>query len=723
MVIYRHGAPAGVADIAFARRDLTFDYVALHFTDPPRNRYFYHLDGYDNGWQGPTDELSARYTNLAPGPYLFRVKAESSYGVPSNDEATFAFVIRPPFYATAWFRALAALVVALALFGAFQLRVRSLRGRQAALEREVAERTRELQAALDTLGRQAQALKELDEAKSRFFSNVSHEFRTPLTLTIGPLRDVRDGRHGSIPAEALAEIDTAIENTGRQLELVDQLMALARMDAGRVEFRPRAVRLDECVRHAAAPFEALARRQEVSLGVDVGAGALQASLDEQKLERVIANLLGNALKFTPPGGTVVIGLASEGDGWATIDVEDTGPGIPPQDLPHVFERFYRGGQEGGHVPGTGIGLALAREYVDLHGGEIHASNRPGGGTRFTVRLRVVAVAPAVASASGVPAGDASAAAEPAAAVEPAGAGGLGSAAEPDEQANAGLPTVLVIDDHADMRAYVRKHLAPQYRVIEAARADAALDLVRAQLPDAVVCDVMMPGMDGYAFCRAVKSDPETDFLPVILLTARADAEGRLEGLEGGADDYLTKPFEPAELLARVRNLLRSRERLKARLAEAAPPTPMPAPPVLATPRAVPSAEEVLLGRLREAFDRAAQDEGFDVGALADALGMSRAQLHRRVKEAFDSTPAELIIRYRLERAAQLLEARAGNVAEVAYAVGFKNVSHFVKRFGAHYGQTPAAYAAAAATAGQPSEAEQRVAGPPPNSGLASGRNS
>jgi DNA-binding response OmpR family regulator len=418
------------------------------------------------------------------------------------------------------------------------------------------------------------------------------------------------------------------------------------------------------------------------LVVDLSGGAVPGLFDEEKLDRVVGNLLDNAFKFTPPGGTVTLTLTNA-VGWATIEVEDTGPGIRAEDLPHVFDRFFRGGQEAEHVPGTGIGLALAREYVELHGGEIRAENRPGGGARFVVRLKT-----ATADANAVWATDGPAAVA-ASILDRNDDGDEASAGAPalEESTAPDLATVLVVDDNADLRTYLRKHLAPHYRVLEAARGDEGLTLLRAEIPDAIVCDVMMPGMDGYAFCRAVKSDPDTDFLPVILLTAKANSEGRIEGLEGGADDYITKPFEPAELLVRISNLLRSRERLRARYAAHSDETAL-----LATPRHEQSVDEVLLAKLRGVLDQSAHEEAFDVQALAAGAGMSRAQLHRRVKEAFGSTPAEMIIRYRLERAAQMLAHRAGNVGEVAYAVGFKNISHFVKRFREHYGQTPAAYA-------------------------------
>lgn len=258
--------------------------------------------------------------------------------------------------------------------------------------------------------------------------------------------------------------------------------------------------------------------------------------------------------------------------------------------------------------------------------------------------------------------------------------------EPPEEA--GQPKVLLVEDHADMRAYLRKHLSRDYQVLEAARGDDGLELIRQELPDVVVADIMMPGLDGYALCRALKSDPETDFIPTILLTAKTGLQSKLEGLEGGADDYLTKPFEPAELLLRIRNLLRARARLQARFA--AKPGEAWLPP---TPSNLPPPDRDFHCKVQEVLNQKSTAEAFDVAGLCRELGMSRAQLHRRVNEALGLGPAELIIRFRLERAAGLLMARAGNVSEIAFAVGFKNLSHFVRRFRERYGQTPATFAA------------------------------
>ena len=476
---------------------------------------------------------------------------------------------------------------------------------------------------------------------------------------------MRDGRHGPIPQAARAEIELAIRSAGQQLELVDQLLALARLDAGQVEFRPRRLRLDECVRLAAAPFEALARRQQTRFDLDLRAGAVHGDFDEEKLERIVGNLLGNALKFTPPGGSVTLRLSSAPGDWVQLAVEDTGPGIPARDLPHLFERFYRGERAGGEVPGTGIGLALVREFVHLHGGEVRAENQPGGGARFTVRLRTAVPPPEEAPA----------------------------AADRD---GSNRPTVLMVDDHADMRAYLRKHLAPHFQVLESSAGDRGLELARDKLP---------PGRE-----RRDDGGPRRP---------RA-----LPGAQGGPGDRL-HPGDPAHGEGRPRRPARgSRGRgrrlphqaVRSRGAAGAGPQPAPAAraPAGAARRAAggrraagvaaaAAATRFASGAappripsrptLRRVMGESSHDPAFDVPALAARLGMSRAQLHRRIPEELGTTPAELIIRFRLERAAEMLGRRAGNVGEIAYAVGFKNLSHFVRRVREQYGQTPAACAA------------------------------
>lgn len=388
-IVHRHGISISNAlPIRYNQRDLTFDFVALHYGEPLRNQYQYRLDRYDRDWIGPVLQRRVRYTNLDPGMYKFRVRAFSSQGVASETEADFPFVVLPPFYATWWFRSVCASLLLGVFSGVHWFRLGSLRRHRKLLEAEVSSRTEDLRRALAKVEAQARELEALDSAKSKFFANISHEFRTPIMLTVGPLRDVQAGMHGKITDAVSAEIELSLRNAKRLLELVDQLLMLARFDAGELEFRPRWLDLRSYLTSLADSHRTLAKGRGLRLVVDLPASGVFGHFDESKLDQIFGNLLSNALKFTPAGGTVRLKLTEvTAAGWVFVEVEDDGPGIPAQDVPRIFERFYRGEQDNGSVPGTGLGLALARECVELHSGAILAENIVGGGARFTVKLK------------------------------------------------------------------------------------------------------------------------------------------------------------------------------------------------------------------------------------------------------------------------------------------------------------------------------------------------
>ncbi|MGB3543574.1 hybrid sensor histidine kinase/response regulator transcription factor, partial [Rubrivirga sp.] len=516
---------------------------------------------------------------------------------------------------------------------------------------------------------EAQRLRELDAFRSRFFADVAHEFRTPLTLTLGPLQDVLSDEHGRVEDAVRAPLVLAQQNGQRVLTLVDQILSVARAEAGQLQLQTRPVDLSAFVSHVAERYRDAARQRGLDLEVAVPPDPVEVVADPARLETVLTNLLTNAFKFTPSGGSVRVVL--EAESLARITVQDTGRGIAPDALPHVFDRFYTTPAEdsfGG--TGTGIGLSLARELVALHGGTLEVESVQGQGSRFTVTLPL---------GSGA-AGDGWA---PGAIPAPALGGGDTSDA-PDLEDD--VTTVLVVEDHPELRAYVRRHLEPSYRVLETDDGQKGLEMARERLPDLVVSDVMMPGLDGLSLCHALKSDPETDFIPVILLTARAERDDRLEGLAMQADDYLTKPFDPAELRARVGNLIASRQRLRERFASA------PAPETDAS--GVLSADDAFRARVAAEIAEHLSDEDFSVERLAEAVGVSRSTLHRQLKEIDGVTPSAAIQAARLERAADLLAADAGTVSEVAYGVGFRSASHFSNTFAKAYGSRPSVYARA-----------------------------
>ncbi|MEM1054272.1 MAG: response regulator [Bacteroidota bacterium] len=652
-------------------RQVTVRYTAPDLLAPDQVRFRTFLDGHDTEWHDRGGVRTATVGGLRPGRYTFHVQAMNAGGVWSHAVVTPTFVVPRRFYET-WAFALACLLAlgGLAVVG-YRARVRALSERQRRLEALVEERTADLQAEKDIVAAQAAELLTLDEAKNRFFANVSHEFRTPLQLILGPLAELAEGTFGDLSHPAREQVDVAERNAWRLLALVEQLLTLARADAGHLKPEPR--RLDAAAFGArvAELFQPLAEREGVSL--EMALPATDATFDPGLMETVLANLLANAIAFTPEGGTVTLAL-TPGPPLA-FSVHDTGPGLAPHEAARVFDRFYQADASATRRHrGTGIGLALVREIAEAHGGTALAESPPGEGARFTITLPGQ-----VASSASDP--------KPPGPVLLAAASGDGQrrAASAPPAAPPDVPRVLVADDNADLRDLVRRHLDDRYSIAEAGDGEDALALARDLLPDVVVSDVMMPGLDGFELVRALRDSPETDFLPVLLLTARASIADTVEGLGAGADDYLAKPFAPAELRARVDALIASRQRLRERWGGT--PAPLPA---YARPEATPT-QRTLVEQLVAFVDANLDDDALAVDALAEAVGMSRSTLYRRLEGALEGSPADLLRSVRLDRAAGLLQKQAGSVTEVAYAVGFRSVSHFSARFRDRFGATPSEF--------------------------------
>jgi CheY-like chemotaxis protein/AraC-like DNA-binding protein len=541
---------------------------------------------------------------------------------------------------------------------------------------------------------------------------VSHEFRTPLTLIQGPLTDVTRGEHGELRADARDQVRIALDSATRLHRLVDQLLDAARAEAGELRLERAPGDLCPLLVELAQSFAPLAERKRIAFTSRFPDHSLIASFDALALEKVFANLLGNAFKFTPDGGHVLWRAERVLDGTPAgaveIAVVDDGPGIAAEDLPHIFKHFYRSERSITRVqPGTGLGLALAHDMVQQHGGTLSVASREGHGATFKVRLPLIEVPAPVSGTDGV-AMDAKLAASLADEIRIAPNETLATTAQPE---SGDAPLVLVVDDHPDVRAYVSRQLRRHYRVVEAADGEQALARMRDAVPDLIVSDVTMPVLDGIGLCCAVRQDPELEFVPIILLSAAAETHNRVSGLEGGADDYVTKPFEVSELLARIARMLHSRRRLREHLARAAAAAAMyghPAPagdgpgaweqlPTASGAGVAPSPAETsvidtaFMRRIREVIDSRMGEENFGVEELAESMGMGRTLLFQRTRELLDRTPMELLMSRRLERAAELLAGGEGNVGEVAYAVGFRSVSHFTNRFRERFRTTPSAW--------------------------------
>jgi len=684
-------APDHAGELTLSYRDynVAFRYAVLNYAPPGHNRYRYRLDGYDRDWVEAGTRRLAFYTNLPPGRYVFRVEASDASGTSVAQPVAQPLRITPPWWAAWWARLSAFAVLAGLVITAYRARVHRL------LERE---RLRRLAEEKRDSEEEARRLTELDAAKSRFFANISHEFRTPLTLILG----AADQLEQAAPQRSL---DGIRRNAHRLLGLIDQLLDLSKLEADRLVLDPRPGDLATHLRQLVLRFAPLAERKTILLDFRTDLATLPVLLDAEKFSTIVGNLLSNALKFTPEGGKVLVTLAERVDAWtysepapastcavdeaqgrpamriwAEVVVKDTGPGIPKEALPRIFDRFEQvdARVSGFEQSGTGIGLALARELVELHGGTILVESEVGFGAAFIVHIPFAAVS--FSSERGI----LSVPLDASSFMEESERAQFVSERVPPEESDPfriiGRPNILMVEDNAEVRALVRGYLERDYQVLEAADGEAGLAAARAHHPDLILCDVMMPGMDGLALCQALKNDETLCTVPVMLLTARASDDDAVVGLAAGADDYVAKPFHAAVLRAKIANLIAARRQMRERFSRELIVRPADV--------VVPSEEEAFLKSVLSVIDEHLGDTAFGVDSLVEAVALSRRQLERRLKGATGQTPAELIRQMRLERASQLLKAGAGSVAEIAYAVGYPSANYFSTAFREAFGHPP-----------------------------------
>ena len=650
------------------RRDLSVRYGAALFRHGERARFRYRLNGYDD-WNDAEGRREAFYTNLPAGDYQFEVIAASVDGVWSDSPATMRVLVAARYYEQTWFLIAVFLVLILLGMAAWRWRLASIQAQAIQLRHQVDARTadlhREQQAteeALTEVARQAEKLRELDTAKSRFFTNLSHELRTPLTLIVGPADHTLNRLQSMDPKQIEKRLRAIRDNGERLLDLVNQIQELSRLEAGYRPLQTSGGDLAALCRELQARFAPSASQRNVRLNGPSPEATCVCVFDHDAIDKILGNLLVNAIRHSPDGSQVTLCLRKV-TGGAVLSVADEGPGIPADRIDKVFDRFFTADHEGA---GSGIGLALARELAHLHGGDLSVESEIGQGTVFRLVLPLdIEVWKAGPSGTVESSPDRAAASH--------------AAALPEDERT----TVLVVEDETGVRDFLIECLEADYRVLAADNGRTGLETARRELPDLIISDIMMPELDGVEMARQLASDPITRALPVILLTARTAPDDELEGLESGAVDYLTKPFSPEILNARIRRMLGFARRLReqarieradrARIAETDPdqadlPTRL---------------EQLVLTRL--------DDERLEVQTLAEALHMSRSRLKRAMKEAELPPPATYIRNLRLREAAGLLQRRRGNISEVAYAVGFASVSHFSRRFREHFGVAPSEY--------------------------------
>ena len=630
-------------------------FASDNYNLPEKTQYMYKLEGFNNDWLTlPLGVHNVTFTNLAPGKYVLRVKAINSDGYVGIKEATLGIVVNPPFWMSWWAYLLyaAGLVVVLFLARYRMLKREREKFHLQQIENEVAKN------------------EEINNMKFRFFTNVSHELRTPLTLIISPLEGMLKETTDELQSTRL---QLMYRNAQRLLHLVNQLLDFRKGEMSTHQLSLSEGDIISYVHSVCNSFLLMADKKHIQFSFFSGIDTFSMAFDADKVGKIVMNLLSNAFKFTPEGGrvTVMIEHVAGTPDILEIKIADTGIGISDVDKEHIFERFYQAGHKGvEETTGNGIGLSLVRDFVTLHEGEVKVFDNIGMGSVFVIQFPVKHVETQVQlpEETGMPAGDE----EDKEMKE--------EAREEMERKN--FPLLLIVDDNEDFRIFMRYSLELQYRVKLAVNGKEAWEMMQEELPDLVISDVMMPQMDGNELCRLIKQDKRTAHIPVILLTARQNTEAKLEGLQTGADDYVTKPFNMTILVLRIRKLIElSRyHRVTQGMIDPAP-----------SEIVITSLDEKLIEKaIKYVEDNMSRTE-LSVEELSRELGMSRVHLYKKLLQITGKTPIEFIRVIRLKRAAQLLRESQLHVSEVAFEVGFNNPKYFSRYFKDEFGVLPSVY--------------------------------
>ncbi len=538
---------------------------------------------------------------------------------------------------------------------------------------------KETELALKIQKAESEKLRELDHLKSNFFANISHEFRTPLTLILNPLKSIKDLflEHGptdeiNVPIRYVAMME---RNAQRLLNLINQLLDLSKLESGKMRLSIKKGALVRFLRAMVFSFESLAERRNIDFQTHFPENQT-GWFDRDKLEKVLSNLLSNAFKFTPEKGKVKVHISIDNQ-LLTIEISDSGEGIPQEELNNIFERFYQ--LEGKEDSGSGIGLSLVKELVELHKGQISLRSQLGQGTTFEVQIPI-----------GKSFYETSEIIEDSSQIELSGTAFLNASFQnqgnhtnnltPIEDSSKTQREILIVEDNQDLQNFIAEILTKDYHILQARDGNEGLILARKHQPDLIISDVMMPKMDGFDLCKQLKINELTSHIPVILLTAKAGQTHKLEGLELGADDYLTKPFDEKELKIRIQNLINQRQKLAQKFGKTIELKPKEI--------AITSADEQFLNKVMEGIENNLSNEFFGVEDLAALVNMSRSQLHRKLKALTEQGPNQIIRNFRLQRAKDLLEKRSGSVSEIAFQVGYSSLSYFTKSFRNQFGITP-----------------------------------
>ena len=645
----------------------TLEFAALNFINSDKNQYTYILEGFNNEWNEPGNARSATYTNLNPGDYTLRIKRAVPGVENSNNELQLKITIIPPYWKTKWFFAIIIITIIVFTF----LLIKFVLNREKIKHQLVLERIN------------ARKLHELDMLKLKFFTNISHEIRTPLTLILGPLEKLMNK---DFSKDEIKENLQLMQRNAKNLDkLISQLLDFRKLQTGNLKLNLTEADIIDFVRNIVFSFNELAAEKEISLKFNTLKKSLNAAFDPDKIEKILNNLISNSFKFTEKGGIIAVNISLVFDTddeefkesekekqFIEIIVKDTGKGIAAQNLTKIFQRFFQSDTEDGNS-GVGIGLALVKELVEIHNGDIFVTSKPGKGTKFTIRFPYYS-ALHVKQSDGLDNHE-----------QETKVAENSIDNETDSLENLNSKIMLIVEDNADVRKFISSHFNTTYKIMEAKNGEEGWEIALEIIPDIIISDVLMPVKDGYELCKRIKNDERTSHIPVILLTALHSREHEIKGLNTGADDFITKPFDLSVLQAKVENLLSIRDSLRHKFSGT----------VILEPKnvVISSPDERFLQKAIEVIENNIADCDLDIESFSVKVGVSRMQLYRKLHALTDMTVKEFIRHIRLKRAAQMLVQQKMNVSEVAYEVGFKDLSHFRKCFRREYGMSASEFVA------------------------------
>ncbi len=651
---------------------LTLEFSSLDFTAPEQNKYRYRLAGIDPDWVESGNRRTATYLHLPSGRYVFKVQGSNNQGIWSNQTAEIEILVKPPWWLSWWAYALYGLCAAVGVRSYFRFKVNKAR----------------LQSQLHFEKNEAKRVKELDAIKTQLYANITHEFRTPLTVILGMANQIKND-----PQKYLQSgVDMIVRNGENLLKLVNEMLDLSKLEDGKMTLRQVKGDIIAFLRYIVESFQSLAASEQKQFHFFSDTDELLVAFDPEKFRQIITNLFSNALKFTPAHGNIYVNISREAGapGHETVNVvlrvKDTGTGIPESELHQIFERFYQlDNSSTRRNEGTGIGLALTRELVRLMDGSIQVKSPPVGATRgseFIIRIPLK-----VASQSDVESIQVSEIHESEFHSET-----LDKPIShfiPETAAPSGSPVVLLVEDNTDVVAYTASCLS-DYKLLVGKDGREGFEIATGSVPDLIITDVMMPHIDGFEMCRMLRQDERTSHIPVIMLTAKADMQSKLEGIAHGADVYLEKPFHKEELLLRIKKLLEQRKILQAYYIRQIGMTAI-AESVqdhVSQVDFIKSSEHEFVKKVKDLVEGNFTNYDFSVEQLSKSLFMSHSQLHRKLEALTGCSPNKFIRSVRLNKAKELLSDPSLNIAMISLDCGYNDPAYFARVFKQETGLSP-----------------------------------